>query len=91
MQIENIPVAQITLDERNPRIAHIAGDITAAPPQEWIPLALGQYAPEDQESGSASTYSSLKASIRAYKGLINPIIVAKPHSIAGVSPALAAV
>lgn len=38
-------------------------------------MALGQYAPEDQESGSASTYSSLKASVRAHRGLIVPIIV----------------
>jgi hypothetical protein len=38
-------------------------------------MALGQHAPEDQESGSASTYSSLKASIRAHKKLISPIIV----------------
>jgi hypothetical protein len=63
------------LDVRNPRIAHVVADVTSATPQEWIPMALGQHAPEDQESGSASTYSSLKASIRAYRGLISPIIV----------------
>jgi hypothetical protein len=53
----------------------MVAEITSATPQEWIPMALGQHAPEDQESGSASTYSSLKASIRAYRGLITPIIV----------------
>jgi hypothetical protein len=75
VNIQNIPVAQIVLDERNPRIAHVVADITGATPQEWIPMALGQHAPEDQESGSASTYSSLKASIRAFRRLIVPIIV----------------
>ena len=75
MDIQQIPVARIILDERNPRIAHVVADVTSATPQEWSPMALGQHAPEDQESGSASTYSSLKASIRAYRGLISPIIV----------------
>jgi ParB-like chromosome segregation protein Spo0J len=75
VNIQQIPVARIILDERNPRIAHVVADVTSATPQEWIPMALGQHAPEDQESGSASTYSSLKASIRAYRGLITPIIV----------------
>jgi hypothetical protein len=49
--------------------------IKNATPQEWIPLALGQHAPEEQQGGPASTYSGLKASIRAQRGLIMPIIV----------------
>jgi ParB-like chromosome segregation protein Spo0J len=75
VDIQEISVARIVLDERNPRIAHVVADFKNATPQEWIPMALGQHAPEDQESGSASTYSSLKASIRAHHGLIIPIIV----------------
>jgi hypothetical protein len=75
VDIQEISVARIVLDERNPRIAHVVADFKNATPQEWIPMALGQHAPEDQESGSASTYSSLKASIRAHRGLIIPIIV----------------
>lgn len=75
LNIQKIPIASIVLDERNPRIAHVVADIKSATPQEWIPMALGQHAPEDQESGSASTYSSLKASVRAHRGLIIPIIV----------------
>jgi ParB-like chromosome segregation protein Spo0J len=75
VDIQQIPVVRIVLDERNPRIAHVVDDFKNATPQEWIPMALGQHAPEDQESGSASTYSSLKASIRAHRGLIVPIIV----------------
>ena len=75
MDIQQISVDRIILDDRNPRIAHVVADFKNSTPQEWIPMALGQYAPEDQEGGSASTYSSLKASIRAYRGLIVPIIV----------------
>jgi hypothetical protein len=73
--IQQIPVDRIVFDERNPRIAHVVENSRNGAPQEWIPMALGQHAPEEQESGSASTYSSLKASIRAHKGLIVPIIV----------------
>jgi hypothetical protein len=75
LQIQLIPTSSIILDERNPRIAHVVENSRNGTPQEWIPMALGQHAPEDQESGSASTYSSLKASIRAHKKLIVPIIV----------------
>jgi hypothetical protein len=75
MNLFQLPIDQIVLDERNPRIAHVVENSRNGTPQEWIPMALGQYAPEDQESGSASTYSSLKASIRAHKKLIVPIIV----------------
>ena len=49
--------------------------MTGAVGQDWITLALGHAAPEDEERGTSTTYSSLKASIRANKGLINPIIV----------------
>jgi hypothetical protein len=76
VQITDIPIGRIVLDERNPRIAHMFDEVASgANAQDWIPMALGQAAPEDQESGSASTYSSLKASIRAHRGLISPIIV----------------
>jgi len=77
MQISQVPVADIVLDERNPRIAHIFEGIkSGGNAQDWMTMALGQAAPEDAEGGSsASTYSSLKASIRAHQGLINPIIV----------------
>jgi hypothetical protein len=36
---------------------------------------LGQHAPEEQQGGPASTYSGLKASIRAQRGLFMPVIV----------------
>jgi hypothetical protein len=75
MEITQIPVGKIVLDQRNPRIAHAMEGVAGSVNQEWITLALGHAAPEDEERGTSTTYSSLKASIRANKGLINPIIV----------------
>jgi ParB/Sulfiredoxin domain len=75
MEITQIPVKKIILDQRNPRIAHAMEGIAGAVNPDWITLALGHAAPEDEERGTSTTYSSLKASIRANKGLINPIIV----------------
>ncbi|UZO94773.1 ParB N-terminal domain-containing protein [Roseomonas mucosa] len=75
MNIQKVPVTQIVLDERNPRVAHIMDNMGDGNPQDLIPLALGQYAPENEEGGSSTTYSSLKASIRAHGGLIVPVIV----------------
>jgi len=75
MEIEQIEVGKILLDHRNPRIAHATEPLAGAVSQDWITLALGHAAPEDEERGTSTTYSSLKASIRANKGLINPIIV----------------
>ena len=75
MNIQQLPVSKIVLDERNPRVAHIMEGVTDGNPQDLIPLALGQHAPESEEGGSSTTYSSLKASIRAHGGLIVPVIV----------------
>jgi hypothetical protein len=75
MDIKQIPVDRILLDQRNPRIAHATEPLAGSVSQEWITLALGHAAPEDEERGTSTTYSSLKASIRANKGIINPIIV----------------
>lgn len=73
--IEYLPVAKIILDQRNPRVAPALESIEGEPQQDFIELALGQFAPDDDEKGASTTFSSLKASIRAYKGLINPIVV----------------
>jgi hypothetical protein len=77
MDIQQIPVDQILLDQRNPRIAHATEPLSGTVSQEWITLALGHAAPEDEERGTSTTYSSLKASIRANKGIINPINVTR--------------
>lgn len=75
LSIQYLPVEKIILDQRNPRVAPALEPIEGEPPQDFIELALGQYAPDDEDKGESTTYSSLKASIRAYKGLINPIVV----------------
>ena len=77
MDVQQIPVDQILLDQRNPRIAHATEPLSGTVSQEWITLALGHAAPEDEERGTSTTYSSLKASIRANKGIINPINVTR--------------
>jgi hypothetical protein len=75
LTVTYIPVAKVMLDERNPRIAHATEPLATAVTQEFIELALGHSAPSDEDRGAATTYSSLKASIRANRGLIHPIIV----------------
>ena len=75
LSIQYLPVAKIILDQRNPRVAPALESIEGDPPQNFIELALGQFAPDDEDKGASTTFSSLKASIRAYKGLINPIVV----------------
>lgn len=75
LQIQYLPVARIILDQRNPRVAPALESIEGEPPQNFIELALGQFAPDDDDKEASTTFSSLKASIRAYKGLINPIVV----------------
>lgn len=75
LTIEYLPVESIELDIRNPRVAPAMEGLNEIPGQDFIELALGQYAPEDDERGASTSYSSLKASIRSYRGLIHPILV----------------
>ncbi len=75
MQIEQIPLSAIQLDERNPRIASGVEGLATGVTEEFMELALGRSSPADEDQGSSTTYSSLKASIRAQGGLITPIIV----------------
>ncbi|MEO5327562.1 MAG: ParB/RepB/Spo0J family partition protein [Magnetococcus sp. THC-1_WYH] len=75
LTIQYLPTANLVLDHRNPRVAPALESMDGDPPQDFIKLALGQFAPDDEDKGASTTYSSLKASIRAYKGLINPIVV----------------
>jgi len=79
MEVQLIAVDRILLDQRNPRIAHATEPLAGTVSQEWITLALGYSAPDDEERGASTSYSSLKASIRANKGIINPIIVTKAY------------
>ncbi len=69
-----LDIDKVDLDESNPRIAEVLShqkEVTAAA----IALALG--AGRDVNDSSSTTYSSLKESIRANEGIINPIIVKK--------------
>ena len=75
LTIDYLSLESIELDVRNPRVAEAMESYVGVPRQEIIEMALGQYAPEDGERGDSTSYSSLKSSIRAYKGLINPIVV----------------
>lgn len=75
LTIQYLAVSKIVLDQRNPRVAPALESIEGEPPQNFIELALGQFAPDDDDKGASTTFSSLKASIRAYKGLVNPIVV----------------
>ena len=75
MEITLIPIAAIELDSRNPRIANAVEGLSSAPSEEFIELALGKASPADDDQSTSTTYSSLKASIRANGGLIQPVIV----------------
>jgi hypothetical protein len=75
--VEYLPIDRLILDRRNPRVAPSSENLRDGQgiTEDFIALALGQHAPEDEETGTSSTFSGLKASIRAYGGLIQPIIV----------------
>src|SRR5262245_9329386 len=75
LTVTYVPIGSVVLDERNPRIAHATEPLATSVTQEFIELALGHSAPSEEDRGASTTYSSLKASIRANRGLIHPIIV----------------
>lgn len=74
---QELPIEDIELDVGNPRIAlwleHYRGEIT----RDHLSLALATSHSGDSESGSGTTYMSLKEAIRTSKGIIHPIIVNK--------------
>ena len=73
-QMDTVPIADLTLDKENPRIARAldmyGGQVTA----EQMALALGASDPTEGDS-SSTTFRSLKESIKANGGVIHPIIV----------------
>lgn len=76
LQVRSLPIDDLELDINNPRIRkfveHHGGPIEF----DTMLLALGAGG-GDGESGSTVTFQSLKQSIRAQGGIINPIIVLK--------------
>lgn len=79
LTVENIPVDQLDLDPENPRIRKFLEQYGGTPSFDHMLLALGAHS-SDPESGSTVTFQSLKESIRAQGGVINPIHVEKQPS-----------
>lgn len=76
---ESLPIDDLSLDARNPRIAKwiemYGGEITA----EQMALALGAGESEVGSGQNYTTFTSLRESIRANGGIIHPIIVNKAN------------
>lgn len=77
LKVENIAISDIVLDVRNPRIAPWIETVTGTPSEDWILLALGKHSGDDEEHSNATSYSSLKESIRAGGGIMQPITVSQ--------------
>ncbi|OIQ75392.1 ParB-like nuclease domain protein [mine drainage metagenome] len=76
MEIRQIPLERLELDTRNPRIGPLVASLETAPNSEWVVMALGRYSSDDEEKSTATSYSSLKESIKASGGIVQPIIAA---------------
>lgn len=74
LTVENLPIDELDLDAENPRIRKFMEQYGGTPSFDHMLLALGAHS-SDPESGSTVTFQSLKESIRAQGGVINPIIV----------------
>mgnify|MGYP001145263953 CR=1 FL=1 len=77
LKVQQVLIGDLVLDERNPRIAPLADSLRESPKQEWIAMALGKYSSDDEERSTSTSYSSLKESIRASGGVMQPITVSK--------------
>ena len=76
MSIEQLSIDLLDLDKDNPRIRKWIEQYGDNPNFEQMLMALGAGA-TDPEAGSTVTFQSLRESIRAQGGVINPIIVLK--------------
>lgn len=74
LKVESLPIGKLDLDVENPRIRKFLEQYGGSPNFEQMLLALGAGS-SDPEGGSTVTFQSLKESIRAQGGVINPIIV----------------
>lgn len=74
LHVKQIAVGDLVLDPRNPRIAPMLDSFDSEPTMEWILLVLGRFSSVDEDQTTTS-YSSLKESIRANKGVMQPITV----------------
>jgi hypothetical protein len=72
-RFELVPVRDITLDRKNPRIARILEMYGEEPTPEQINLALG--AGTEDENSSGPTFEKLKQSILTNGSIIQPVIL----------------
>ena len=72
-QFEWLPVDQLVLDKSNPRVARFLAMYRDEITDEQMSLALG--AGSYDQNANATTFQSLRASIRTHGGLIQPILV----------------
>ena len=75
LNIQELAISDLILDPRNPRIAPLVDSLTSPPGREWVLMALGRFSSDDEERATSTSYSSLKESIRASGGVMQPIIV----------------
>ena len=71
-----LDIDTVDFDLDNPRIKEALGKYSDPPDAERIFFAL-RTATADQSAGSRSGFEHLKASIKAYKGIAQPIVVAE--------------
>lgn len=76
LQVRQLPIDELELDVNNPRIRKFVEHHGGPLEFETMLLALGA-GTSDMDSGSTVTFQSLKQSIRAQGGIINPIIALK--------------
>ena len=74
LTVESLPIEQLDLDKENPRIRKFIEQYGESPSFDHMMLALSAHS-SDPEGGNTATFQSLKESIRAQGGVINPIIV----------------
>lgn len=79
LRVENLSIDELDLDVENPRIRKFLEQYGGSPNLDQMLLALGAGS-SDPEGGSTVTFQSLKASIRAQGGVINPVIVERRPS-----------
>ena len=70
---QRIPVDELELDSRNPRVARVIEMYGDSVTPEQMGLALG--AGGDASTGNGTTFHSLRESIRTSRGIIHPITV----------------
>ena len=72
-QFTMLPVESLVLDASNPRVARFIEMYGGEVSDEQMSLALG--AASSEEGENATTFQSLRASIKTHGGLIHPILV----------------